>query len=154
MFGVLRLCHEEVVINGFLSLALNLARKWASIAKAIWSEFLAFCHELFFLDSSHGIPVIFDVAKWGVKVLASSLALDFKTVNFWFVVVDFRGKDHGLLLVLQEMVRECRTEKSTIDVNRSEFGNVNLLTSWAVNFESRDLKLVTEAYWQDLLSIA
>ena len=86
--------------------------------------------------------------------MGSSLALDFKTVNFWLVMVDFRGQDHGLLLVLQEMVRECRTEKSTIDINRSKFRNVNLLTSWAVNFESRDLKLVTEAYWQDLLSIA
>jgi hypothetical protein len=110
--------------------------------------------EFFLVDTSHGLPVVLDVAHWWFEVLGTSLALDFKTVNFWLVVVDFRGQDHSLLLVLQEMVRESSSEESTVDVYRSKFGNVNLLASGAVNFESRDLKLVTEAYWQDLLSIA
>ena len=45
----------------------------------------------------------------------------------------FGRQNNSLVVVLEEMMRERGTKESSIDGDRSEFGNIDLFTSWAVD---------------------
>lgn len=111
-------------------------------------------YELLFINSSHGIKVELDVAFGRIVVLASTLANYLEAEDFGFIVIDLWRQDHSLLIVLKEMVREACAEEGAIDVDRAELGYVYLFASRTVNFESRHLQAVTEADWQNFLTIA
>lgn len=51
-------------------------------------------------------------------------------------------------------MREASTEGSSIDVDLSSLGHIDLLAPRAIVFESRDLECIAQADRQDLLTVA
>ena len=49
---------------------------------------------------------------------------------------------------------ETSTKEGTINIDNLKLRDVNFLASWAIHFESRDFKIITESYRKNLLSIA
>jgi hypothetical protein len=59
-----------------------------------------------------------------------------EAIDLGFVMVDFRGKNHSLLVVFEEMVGETSPVVGSVNINRSKFRNVNFFASGTVYFET------------------
>ena len=57
-------------------------------------------NDFFAIDACHGVLIVADVALGRVKVLAASFSNNLEAVYFGFVVVNFRGQDDSLRIVL------------------------------------------------------
>jgi len=79
--------------------------------------------------------------------------VNIKAKYFGFIVVDLRGKNNCLWVVLIKHMRETCAEVCSIYVYASELRKVYLFTSGAESLEPRCLERVTEAYRKGFLSI-
>ena len=148
---------KEVLVDDALGQALNLGGELASgcasetIGPAVLQ--LDLLDNLLLVDACHGVHVVLDVALWWVEVSAASLSHDVEAVDLWLVVVYLWWQNHGLFVVLKEMVWETRAEEGSVDCHRPKLRNVNLVAPWAEDLESGNLQAVAESDWEDLLSI-
>jgi hypothetical protein len=100
------------------------------------------------------IRVIFCEAyatKYWLIEFGAPLPKYLETKNFWLVVINFWGQNEGLREVLEESMREVRSEKAPIKVDvptsRGEVTvwHVRLFTSWAIDLDSARPWLVCHA---------
>ena len=153
------LLHKVILPDGLLSQALFLKVVFVFIGEVVdvlgvhWLGLPDLFDQLFPVNAGHRIVVVLDVRLWWVIVLAAPLSSYFEAVDLRLVVVDLWRQYHSLLEMLQEVVGEGRSEKDTVNVLDTELWNVDLLAPWAVNFEARDLQIVTKANGEYLLLV-
>ena len=80
--------------------------------------------------------------------------MDLKTVDLRLVEVDLGRKNDCFGIVLQENVRQRSSEIRAIDIDRPEFGKVNLFTLGTENLESARFQVVAHANGERLLPVA
>ena len=149
---------KEVLVDDALGQALNLTRELASSCarKTIGPTVLLFhlLDNLLLVDARHGVHVVLDVSLWWVEVSAASFSHDVEAIDLWLVMVYLWRQNHGLFVVLEEMVWETRAEEGAVDCHRPKLRNIHLVAPWAENLESGNLQAVAESNWEHLLSIA
>lgn len=157
MFWSLSLSYEEVLVQHFLSEALNLRVAGTALwCKPVRSSVLSsdLVDDFFPVDTSHGVFIVAHIAFGWIEVVAAALSNYLEAKNFRFVMINLGRQDYSLRVMFQKVMWKACSKKCAINVDRPELRNVNLFAPWTVNFEARHFQAVTEADWQHLLSIA
>ena len=134
---------------------MTLLRLWRSGCQL--SKYKALSLELvnvsiFILSRQCGPILSYVTSRWLV-VLAASLARYLEAEDLWFIVVHLWRQDDSVLIVLNKVMREARSEESAINIYGLEFGNIDLAAPWAILLKSGLFWSVTHTYRQYFLSI-